>query len=245
MNSELSHKIIVAIGLAAVVGMGAVTFALRSHPATSVAQISHPPTSVAQVSDAPASGAQVSEAPAPVAQISDAPPPVAPRDSVGAATGDTVIPAAVEPKIAGDRHLAKARISVGTSNSTATRNGSAVKSSEKPAAETLANTMDGVKSGDEPTMPSAASRMPADAQEGVTSTWPATSDSSITTEVKSEISADSVSRDIDIGVTTTNGVVVLTGTLATQDAIEHVKDVAEKVKDVKSVDISALKISNT
>jgi hypothetical protein len=33
--------------------------------------------------------------------------------------------------------------------------------------------------------------------------------------------------------------------MATQDAIDHVKGVAEKVKDVKSVDTSALKITST
>jgi hyperosmotically inducible protein len=38
---------------------------------------------------------------------------------------------------------------------------------------------------------------------------------------------------------------VLTGTLATQDAIEHVKNVAEKVEDVKSVDTSAMKITSS
>jgi osmotically-inducible protein OsmY len=40
-------------------------------------------------------------------------------------------------------------------------------------------------------------------------------------------------------------VVVLTGTMATQDAIDQLKGVAEKVEDVKSVDISALKVTST
>ena len=71
------------------------------------------------------------------------------------------------------------------------------------------------------------------------------SDSRITTELKSQFAADSISKDVDIGVTTTQGVVVLTGTLVTQDAIDHVKNVAEKVKDVKSVDTSAMKITST
>jgi hypothetical protein len=57
--------------------------------------------------------------------------------------------------------------------------------------------------------------------------------------------ADHGSNDAKVGVTTINGVVVLTGTLATQDAIDHVKGVAEKVQVVKSVDTSALKITST
>jgi hyperosmotically inducible protein len=58
--------------------------------------------------------------------------------------------------------------------------------------------------------------------------------------VKFEIAGDSLSKDANIGVTTTHGVVVLSGSLTSQNAIDHVKDVVGKVKDVKSVDTSAL-----
>jgi hyperosmotically inducible protein len=119
--------------------------------------------------------------------------------------------------------------------------------------------MDGGTSVDAPTTPSAPSGMAANAPEVAMSTEPAassaapvalgtetaTADIRITTAVKSEIAADSSSKDANVGVTTTNGVVVLTGTMATQDAIDHVKGVAEKVKDDKSVDASALRITST
>jgi osmotically-inducible protein OsmY len=68
----------------------------------------------------------------------------------------------------------------------------------------------------------------------------AASDSQITTDVKSEIAGDSLIKDVNIGVTTTRGIVALTGRLPSQDTIDHAKDVAGKVKDVKSVDTSAL-----
>jgi len=68
------------------------------------------------------------------------------------------------------------------------------------------------------------------------------SDTQITTDVKSEIAVDSQSKDAAIGVSTTNGVVALTGSLASQDAIDHVKIVVARVKDVKSVDASALTV---
>ena len=42
---------------------------------------------------------------------------------------------------------------------------------------------------------------------------------------------------------TVNGVVMLHGTLPNQDAVEHVKGLAEKVKGVKSVNITQLKSS--
>jgi hyperosmotically inducible protein len=112
----------------------------------------------------------------------------------------------------------------------------AADTSEKPAAETVASSVDHVKSADKSPPPPATGSSPADEQKVATSTELAASDSQITTDVKSQIAGDNP----NIGVTTTHGVVALTGNLASQDAIDHVKDVAGKVKDVKSVDTSAL-----
>jgi hyperosmotically inducible periplasmic protein len=244
MNSEVSRKIIVACGMAVVVGIVAVTFTLRSHHPTSVAQISQPPAAVAQIPDVPAPVAPAPAASAVVAPIPDAAVAVAvaPKDNVGAKIGDTDSSAIVEPKVAGNGHPAKARISADSTDRTIAPT---VHTPKKSPGETLAKNVHGVKSIDELTMPSAPSRTASDAQEGATSNEPASSDSRITTELKSQFAADSISKDVDIGVTTTQGVVVLTGTLVTQDAIDHVKNVAEKVKDVKSVDISAMKITST
>jgi hyperosmotically inducible protein len=72
----------------------------------------------------------------------------------------------------------------------------------------------------------------------------AATDSQITTDVKSQIAGDSPGKDPGIGVSTTNGVVALSGSLASQDAIDHVRIVVASVKDVKSVDTSALTVSN-
>lgn len=90
----------------------------------------------------------------------------------------------------------------------------------------------------------ATSSSPADGQKPPTSTEFAASDGQITTDVKSQLAGDSVSKGVDIGVTTTHGVVALSGTLTSQNAIDHVKDVAGKVKDVKSVDTSALVLAS-
>jgi len=67
-------------------------------------------------------------------------------------------------------------------------------------------------------------------------------DSWITTKVKSEILANSVSKAFKVSVKTKRGAVVLTGKLPSQDAIDLVKMIAEKVKGVKSVDVSGLVI---
>ena len=68
------------------------------------------------------------------------------------------------------------------------------------------------------------------------------SDSWITTKVKSEILANSVSKAFKVSVKTKHGVVSLKGKLPSQDAIDLVKMTAEKVKGVKSVDVSGLVI---
>src|SRR6202030_4179232 len=92
------------------------------------------------------------------------------------------------------------------------------------------------KGGNDRPTPRPTSAPPADDQKVGTGPELAASDSQITTDVKSEIAGDSLSKDVNIGVTTTHGIVVLTGSLASQGAIDHVKDVAGKVPGVKSVD---------
>lgn len=68
------------------------------------------------------------------------------------------------------------------------------------------------------------------------------SDSWITTKVKSELLANSISDGTNVSVKTTHGVVVLTGTLASQDAVSGAKRIAEHVKGVKRVDSSGLTV---
>jgi hyperosmotically inducible protein len=250
-QSSSSRKIIVAIAMVVVVAVGTVTFALRSHHPTAVAQLPAVPASVPQTPDAATSSSQTQDVPAVAPQTPDVP--------ISAAQRDRFASSAVEPKSAADRPVAKALTSVGTSNHSVARTDSAVISNEKPAVAAVAGSTGGGSSVDAPTTPSAPSGMAANAPEVAMSTEPgasnsapaalstetATSDIRITTAVKSEIAADSSSKDANVGVTTTNGVVVLTGTMATQDAIDRLKGVAEKVEDVKSVDTSALKVTST
>lgn len=66
------------------------------------------------------------------------------------------------------------------------------------------------------------------------------SDSWITTKVKSELMADSLSKGFDVKVSTKDGVVSLEGSLDNQDAIDHVSHLAAGVKGVSRVDGSKL-----
>ena len=227
MNPESSLKIRVASGMAVVLAVIAGTVALRSHHSTSVAKIAQPSAAVAPIADAPAAVAPIPAAPAAVAPIPDAPVAITNKDSVGAKTGDAARPAAVEPKVASNRHPAKAH------------------SGADPTETLDKKTVDSVSSASEQMIPSAAGSTAMDAQEVPKNDELAALDGVITTEVKSQLAADSVGKDVNIGVTTTHGIVVLTGTVLTQDAIDQARGVAEKVKDVKSVDTSAMLISAT
>ncbi len=195
-------------------GMAAVVvatiIAVRAHHDTLAAGPPVPPT---PFTDVPAT-------PATVAATPDVPEAVPPIENVGTTSADTATPSAVEPKLVRERHSAKAD------------------TSQKPAAVAAANGAERMKSADESTPQPPISSSAADDQKVGASTTLTASDSQITTDVRSEIAGDGRSKDI--GVTTTHGVVALTGSLASQSAIDHVKDVGGKAKDVKSVDASAL-----
>ncbi len=73
----------------------------------------------------------------------------------------------------------------------------------------------------------------------------AVSDSWITTKVKSEILANSVTKAFKVSVKTLHGAVKLNGKLPNQEAIDQVKQIAEKVKGVNSVDTSKLVVASS
>jgi hyperosmotically inducible protein len=161
-------------------------------------------------------------------------------DSVGAAISDTAITADVKAKLFGDDGIKKSHISVTTTNGVVTLKGRVLSSDAKSLAEADAKAVDGVKSVDNMLHTPHSSQLSADASGAMHKTERVASDSWITTKVKGEILADSVSKGFDVSVDTKHGVVQLSGSLASQDAIDHVKDLAEKVQGVKSVDTSAL-----
>ena len=70
-----------------------------------------------------------------------------------------------------------------------------------------------------------------------------TNDTWITTKVKSELAGTKNIKSTDISVTTTEGVVALSGTVASAKQKNHVVHIAKNVKGVKSVDASGLTIA--
>jgi len=162
-----------------------------------------------------------------------APVPVAHSDSVGAAITDTDITTKVKYKLAGKKSLKGSDISVTTTNGVVTLTGTATGKKAQFSAESLAKSVQGVKRVDDELRRPGDSKRVASAQQGVSDDW-------ITTKVKSDLLANSLTKGFDVKVVTTDGVVVLSGKLASQDAIDHVKDVTEKVDGVKSVDTRGL-----
>lgn len=157
-------------------------------------------------------------------------------NSVGAAITDTAITAKVKTRLMSEESLKQSDIGVSTTNGVVTLTGLATSAEAKTKAEELAKSVDGVKSVD-------ANVKTPTSNKTVDKTKRAVSDSWITTKVKSELLASSVSKGFKVSVTTTHGVVVLSGVLANQDAIDYMKDSVEKVDGVKSVDVSALTVA--
>lgn len=169
--------------------------------------------------------------------------PQAHSDGLGAVISDTAITAKVKAKLMGEKHLKKSDITVTTTNGVVTLNGSASSSKSKTLAETETKSIDGVKSVDNNLVTPSGSKATAETKKAVAQTERVVSDSWITTKVKSEILANSLTKGLNVSVKTIHGVVVLTGTLANHDAVDHVKGIAAKVDGVKSVDISALTVT--
>ena len=87
-----------------------------------------------------------------------------------------------------------------------------------------------------PTMQSAYANetAKADSDQPVTDTW-------ITTKVKAELATTDGVKSTSVDVKTVDGVVTLTGTLATDVAVKKAIAAAESIKGVKKVDHSNLK----
>ncbi|MBK9614918.1 MAG: BON domain-containing protein [Uliginosibacterium sp.] len=170
--------------------------------------------------------------------------PKATSDGVVAAVADTAITAKVKTTLMSVDSLNKSDISVTTTNGVVTLEGTASSADAKVIAGTDTLKVEGVKSVDNNLKVAASSAVEAKTRDAVAKTGRVVSDSWITTKVKSEILADSMSKGFKVSVKTLHGVVVLSGSLASQDAIEHVKDIVAKVKGVKSVEVSAITIAS-
>jgi hyperosmotically inducible protein len=240
MNSTSMHKMVVGIGLAAVIGVGVSVFAVRAKHESEVARNTPAPAMLApsdeNATDAAASAQSAAAQPTDdTAPASSAPPSAAAasdvaNDAAGAAAGEESRPVKSKASDRADRRVAKTRDS---SDSLGTRVASAANSNSGPAGASADAQQDSAQTRQE----AATSSAPA-----ATSIEPLPSDSQITAYVKSEIATATPNSSVDI--TTTDGVVALSGSVPSQDAVEQARRAAQRVPGVKQVDASGLTVTN-
>jgi hyperosmotically inducible protein len=159
----------------------------------------------------------------------------------GTVVSDADLTAKVKAKLAGMSNLSNSNIVVSAKEGKVTLSGKVDSSSAEDAAKSAAKSVPGVRKVDSDL------HVDKDLKDKSGSSYTGSehpvSDSWITTKVKSELLADNMTKGFDVKVTTTNGVVVLSGNLPSEAAISHAKAVAEKVDGVKSVDTSGLDAS--
>ena len=171
--------------------------------------------------------------------------PEAHSDSMGTAISDTVLTARVKTQLIGKRMLSHSDIDVTTTNGVVTLTGSASGPKAMAFAVDTAKAVEGVKSVDNNLTVANRSETSAKIHKAADDTSRVISDSWITTKLKSELLADSVSKSVDVSVATTHGVVVLKGVLPDQASVDHVKAIAEQVPGVKSVDVTGLTVATS
>lgn len=162
-------------------------------------------------------------------------------NSVTDAMSDTAITTKVKTQLASDSSFQSSNIEVSTANGVVTMDGYVNDATASSSAERIAKSVSGVtrvqnrlstSSDNRTTMGSAAD----DIQEATSDTW-------ITTKVKTALLADSDAKGFDVKVETNNGVVTLQGEMDSQSAINHVKEIAAKIDGVKSVNVTAMRVS--
>jgi hypothetical protein len=230
MTPKNSHKVIAAVGMVVVIAVAGTVFALRSSHTAPVVAVLPPAATVAEPPAAvPEAPVPVAAEPAPVAEVPARTAAVAQNDIAAINAAQRAARVATDPAPARKRRFAE-------------EPNDAVAASRAPAPSEIvvADIPSRTARGDVLTMPE-LTRDPGATEVAIgTSSDIGASDSQITADVKTAIASDSLGKDSSIGVTTTRGAVVLTGSAPTQVAIDQVKDVAGKVKDVKSVDATGL-----
>jgi hyperosmotically inducible protein len=170
------------------------------------------------------------------ADSNDSSAPQAHSNDLGAAISDTVITGHVKVKLLDEESLSKSNIMVTTTNGVVTLKGTAFNQDAINVAVADAGAVDGVKSVDNNLTTPSSSKTLAKTKRLVADSW-------TTTKVKAVLLADNVGNGMGVSVKTIRGVVVLKGALPNQNAVDHVKDLAEQIDSVKSVDAKALVVA--
>ena len=255
-TSTSTSKIVVGVALAAVFGTGVYFYGVRG------AHDSQVPPAIAAAPPPPS--AMTAAAPPPPPTTGPADQVVSDEGEVAPATSNTVqnevsttpaesaAPAQQQTAPAPQTHHVAKRTSGSDSNTDTAANAPAQPAPAQPAVTpppVASTTAPATGSADVAPAPAAApAPAPApSAQDGAAPSPSAsadngTSDSKISSDVKTEIASAAPNSNVD--VTTTNGVVALTGSVPSEDAVAQAKQVAMGVQGVKTVDTSHLLVNN-
>jgi hyperosmotically inducible periplasmic protein len=163
----------------------------------------------------------------------------------GDKVGDATITATVKSKLLWNSNTDGLDIHVETDNGKVTLSGNANSSAEKDLAGRIAHNTNGVTGVNNRIAmggtSSTGSNAKAEVKTAARETGEAVSDSWITTKVKSTLLFSRNVDGLDIGVTTSNGVVSLSGVVDTPAQRELAKELAQNVRGVKKVDARGLK----
>ena len=273
MSSDSTHKVVVGIVLAVVLGVGLSVFAVRAKHESEVARIAPAPAELAptdQNATDEAASAQSAAAQTPTGETAapSSAPPANPsasnvaNDTTGAPAVDESKPAKSKASDRADRRVAKTRNSGDIAD---TQVASAANSNTGAAHERASHSSDSVTSNNEPTpalsssdtMLSAPAGATADTQqdtaqtrqEAATTTGPAaTSVEPVASD--SQITAyvkseiATAAPNSNVDVTTTDGFVALSGSVSSQEAVDQARRAAPRVPGVKQVDASGLMVTN-
>lgn len=233
MHTERNHKIVVGVvvALIAAAGIGSVIVNANRHGVVKHAAGSAAPTAAFpdQLAPQPGQAAQATSAPENPPPVSDSPLPRAASEQPGA----TAPPAATTPPAA----------SLGPQQS-----------EQGPAGESAVVTVSSKLASDSNSTATAfgngrlaasdgSAQVPSVQQARASGADGANADRQITSAVQSQIAADRTTQRAALGVTTINGIVILTGTVPAPNVVEHVKDVVQQLQDVRGVDATAVKVS--
>lgn len=178
--------------------------------------------------------------------------------SVNAATQavtDTALTGSVKTKLATDARVKGSDISVNSENGVVVLTGTAPSAEAKAAAEDLAKSANGaVKVENRIKAPGVLStlaadtkavgaELKADTKAAANTTGEVVTDGWITTKVKSQLLADTLTKGTAIKVNTKGNVVALRGTVASQAEKDQAIKLASETQGVTKVDASKLKVS--
>jgi hyperosmotically inducible periplasmic protein len=248
MNSIPMHRIFIGVAVIAVAGVAISVVTFNAKHDTEIARSA----AVAPLGEN-ATGAADTTAPALSA------PAEVPADSTATTSSPVVTPSVATPAVVAStpaksatRDVAKAstgsdrnansNIRVASAALTNNRFNSESSSNERASAPPLSEAPASAPAETQPAPAAAVQEAVTVAVPAATSNDLAASDSQITSDVKSEIAA--AAPNSNVGVTTTNGVVALAGSVPSQDAVEQARQAARGVAGVRSVDVSALTVSN-